>query len=256
MLDDIKENGERWETNFYINNDKLAKMIENNQIGFLSTAESCVILWKRSRDFQIYYFSVNLDDLGILLQILQSNTNLPLVVNVLSSNASIQNMDLYLAKYKFSKYCILRRMVRINKETRELPDIKKYKLQVSDAEYIYDIMADNLDTVSDQLPDIEEIRSAISNGEIIGVRSDTTGKVVSLIWYSVSGKSLELKYWVGDRAESGKQNGRAIYSVFEEYTKGFKKIFLFCHIGAWAESFYMKHDFKRDTVSDNVYVHY
>ena len=250
IIDSIKQKADSWCTNFCINKVKLMQLAGRKQLSMISSKNSCLIFWKRSRDYQVYYFSIDLDDLKMLLQITQKNIKNSLVINLLNNN----NMDEYLLNCGFKKYCTLHRMVKFNREIIPLPSIENYQLMQSDAEYIYKIMAENLDIVSDQLPDIDEIKEAISVGEIIGVRSDITGKVASLIWFSVIGKTLELKYWLTAQSERGNKYGREIYSVFDKYSKGFKRIFLFCHENVWAAKFYERNNFKVDKVCDDVYV--
>lgn len=225
IIDTIKQKADSWYTNFYVNKVKLMQLADRKQLSIISSENSCLIFWKRSRDYQVYYFSIDLDDLKMLLQVTQKNIKFSLVINLLNNN----NMDEYLLNCGFKKYCTMHRMVKFNREIIALPSIENYQLIQSDAEYIYKIMADCLDVISDQLPDIDEIKEAISVGEIIGVRSKKTGKVASLIWLSTIGKTLELKYWLTAQLERGNKYGREIYSVFDKYSKGFKKIFLFCH---------------------------
>lgn len=190
----VKEQGEEWYTNYY-NADEVAKSwIEKGQLRLCGSGQTVFLLRQREKFSLLYYFSSSIANLRSSLQLLLDTAEVTFSVDVLHKADSSDEVGEIFLQAGFEKRIRLYRM-RLGKHAHpkgKLPE-PSYAGR-SETEVIYDMLHQQFDELCEQIPDKDEIETAIVQGQILVIREQ--GQLVSFFWLERTGRMVLWRYWL------------------------------------------------------------
>lgn len=193
-LDEIENNGAEWITNFLTGDAELERWIKKNQVSIEITPTNVFIFRKRDKCQRLYFISSKSKTLAEDLRRVLSSTNETVITSILDSgDDSSRPLKEIVTKAGFSHYKTLNRILKIQtpKPTRvKNPDFAR----LEDLPLIAETLEKEFDAFLDNHPDLDEIKAAIENQQIMVVRDKETGKVAAFETFEKKGKTVWGRY--------------------------------------------------------------
>ncbi|MBR3622889.1 MAG: GNAT family N-acetyltransferase [Selenomonadaceae bacterium] len=192
----VKECGDEWYTNYYISDIVAKQWIKNGQLKIL-IGENAAFLLRQKQSFSLlYYFAASDEGLFAGMRALINETTETLSVDVLHKNDDDNKVGKIFRNIGFDKRIKLYRMRKGKSSISKAKLPKVCYAKRDDAEIIETMLSNEFDELCEQIPDIDEIKSAIDNRQIIILEDDN--RVISFFWAERTGKTVLWRYWLTD----------------------------------------------------------
>jgi ribosomal protein S18 acetylase RimI-like enzyme len=182
-------------TNCFLSIAEFQKLITKSLIFEIKKGEVVFFLKKNNNFFNLYYFASCVDELENELPCLYENfTNKILVVDIVSKSELCKEKNIF-EKNNFKLYTELFRMSStLNYYNQNIVNLEQVRNATpEDAILVNDLLENYFDPKSEQLPDLDDIFSWISNNSIILFVEKN--KIVGFIIYDLKPATLFLRYW-------------------------------------------------------------
>ena len=192
ILDIGKTQGKRTISNFYLSQHSCEKYIERGVL-FGETVSGASIFFRQDRDFFHLYFNYcEEDSFQYLLNELPSTGTF--VVDLIGRHNSQRPLVELFETFNFDSHRHLKRLKRPS-SSRDLilgtSDVQL--LDGSYAQQILDYLDSSFDRFSEQLPDFEDIKIALANGNILGVVRNHI--LAGFLYFEFADNVSDLRYW-------------------------------------------------------------
>lgn len=184
--------GQKSETNLFLSQDRLEKYAIQNKIWGVCDTGAALLL-RRDRDFfHLYGTYSNVDRFEQLLNELDNKETY--VADLVGRNGSQLIQESSFQNCGFEIHRKLKRIARLP-SVIDLPPHTQ-KIEVLDQNFstqVLDHLERFFDRFSEQIPELEDIQQAISEGQILGILRDSY--LAAFLYYETDKKISNLRYW-------------------------------------------------------------
>jgi len=191
VIDKLKQQHKRTETNNFVLADKFKELLEVGNCWGIATS-GCVFVAVPRHDtfYQLYYHAVGSDDIAEGLHLIdeQYGEELPLSCTVIGKERYVEEIvPVFLnAGYKLRKKIRRYNIVYVQK-AKTWETTARFACN-EDAEEIFELLTNNFDIYSEQIPSVDEIRQNAEKEQIVVVRCDN--KIATLSYFEIHNKTL------------------------------------------------------------------
>lgn len=210
----VKDNGENFFTNLYVKDNSLIQWILRGQIYYFSSNNNLFILRLRKEFWHLYFWTNDLEIFSKELLCLTEKINSLISVDLLRRGGGQDNERLVscLLKSKFTKYISLTRMSCVKNPSEKKETDVSWTAELSDVYEVEKIIYENMNPLCEQIPDIEEIASAIYNRQILVARSNL--EIAAILFFERKGISSTLRFWAVRKKYQGQGFGKMVYERY------------------------------------------
>jgi len=198
-------------TNYYLDIPKHSSWIAKEDFFVWGTID-CVFFFKKKYSFY-YLFFIGLDEKSIQNSFSQCPfKNEKLIIDIIGR--ADDGLKKIWEEIGFMQYNSLFRMVRIG--IPSFTKIDKHIMQASfeDLIEIKKVLDKNFDSISEQIPDIEDLREILHSGGILVYK--IYNSIGGFIIYNLSGMTLYLRYWFVSPEYRNMRIGSKLFNAFLE----------------------------------------
>ena len=193
----IKEQGMDWLTNFYVDEGRLERWIRKHQAYYYATEQTLLFLRQRRGFWQLYLTSSNAKDLNDCLRKFLSDVHETVVTDILGDAPVLREA---LQAGKWQPYLILQRIVKLNPPGQEAkPVADEFYARPGEEQQIMDMLAEDIDPLGEQVPDLDEIAERIAAREVLAIRDEATGKLKAFFSFARQGSTVTGRFLVTRR---------------------------------------------------------
>jgi len=250
----IRELNREFITNFYAAPEPLRDWASQ---GVLSLARRvcATLLFRRDRHFEhLYHVAASRADLAEALASLEPIPGLPIVTDLVGRPEDVAPVSEIHSENGFENYVELVRMVRPG---GSLPDSNSEAstdyAHLGDIPAIMAFLDRQLDPLRDQIPETDEIESAIARRSILIDRS--AGVPRCLLLFEDTGRTSAIRYWyVDSECYGGGVGGPLMRTYLREHPSTAR--FLLWVVGANADAIakYEHYGFRRENLIDQIMI--
>lgn len=250
----IKENGTEWFTNLYVEDGKLEKWIEKQQM-FIEMNPTDFFLVRKREGFWHMYFAVT--DIGKFERNLHGilrQCDGKIIVDLLGDIELLKGL---LCAHGFKKYMSLTRMMKFctdNQKSNKVPGTA-YAI-LGEEQQISDILYENMDPLCEQIPDLDEIQVGIEQKNILVVRHENFvhGEIEAFLWWERYGITSQWRYWASRKKYRYTGAGLKLYPLYFSATAGVKRHVIWVRDDNPISKLQQYYGFKFDRLKDEVVV--
>lgn len=197
-----------YSTNLYANQGQVAHWCASDRLQALK-ADGAVLVLRADRDFHhVYHVAQDMPALSAALALLPGGQY---VTDLIGKGDGLDRMCEAYAEAGFVRRTFLRRMARLHAPGPTATN-GAVLATVGDAEAVEVFLERLLDRFSEQLPELDELRTAAAEERLLLVRRD--GEVAGMLMYDVQGQMALLRFWHVDPAVHGTGVGRLLMRNF------------------------------------------
>lgn len=203
-------------TNFYPVPDKLQRSVERGQL-FSIAAGNVLFVLRRDRDFlHLSFVASSAAELATAVREVVASIADTVTVDVLGPRERVAEIAELFAHAGFRGHCELHRMTKVAKQGEPSPSPAPPDPEVvyagrDDAAALAGMLETALDRYTEQIPDEDEMATAISDRKVMIIRSDRrsspAGSIAGMLFSDVTGQSSLLRHWVVDPAHRDQRIG-------------------------------------------------
>lgn len=209
-----KVSGQASLTNFFLSQLSIERAIRKKQLFAVAQSGGSLLL-RRDRDFHHLYLNFSNPDTACRL-INNLHIETPVVADVIYRENSHLDMINLLSEAGFVRYRHLHRRIR---PPQDLPHRRSngdiHSALDIDAKEILSDLELHFDRFSEQLPELDEVRNAISMNQIIVSRLNSS--LAGFLFFESSAKSSHLRYWFVKPDFRDRQVGTSLIRNYLEY---------------------------------------
>jgi ribosomal protein S18 acetylase RimI-like enzyme len=239
--------------NYYAGAEQEQKWVSTGVLSQLRTPK-CLLLFRRDRHFEhLYHVASSLAHLAEALASLDPFPQSPIVTDLVGRIEDIAPIAEIYRENGFENYVDLVRMARPGGSSADTRDAAGDHAQLADLPLITAFLDRYLDPFRDQIPEADEIESAIARGSILIDRYD--GTPGGLLFFEDTGRTSTIRYWYVDSGCSGRGvGGRLMRTYLREHpsTARFLLWVVSCNAGAIAK--YEHYGFRREKLFDRIMI--
>lgn len=245
-----------WQTNIYLTGEVLQTWIGRGELSMLWLPDSLFLLRQRDGFQRLYWLTADVRAFGGALEILLSST----AGRTMSTDAIYRKeAGSPLARIFVLKGFIQRaRLYRMRRDGENRPaasvrDGVAYACE-AEASEIEALLRETFDALSDQLPDLDEIVSAVRAKEIFCTR-DEDGRIAALAWMTQRGGAVQWRFWLTrPDCRNASFFGRRVRRQAFAFHAGAKYMYLWVHEdNAKAKRLHEETGFVADGLVEDVY---
>lgn len=184
-------------TNFFPVQSKLQSWIDQGEL-FSNLQNGSTFFFKKDRDFWHFYFcAADLPALTREIPRLEEFKAAGMVTDVVGNGPALAELLTALQSSGFRNYTHLQRMMRPATQSEALPDDNNLEVSEagpSDCHALLDLIESAFDRYGEQLPSLDEIKSAMGARQILMVKRD--GAIAGLLFFETQGVSSTVRFWV------------------------------------------------------------
>lgn len=193
----IKEQGTKWFTNFYVDEGRLARWIQKGQISYYATPQLILLLRQRQGFRQLYMTASEEQALKDSLEKFLPDGYGIFVTDLLGEASELREA---LLACKWQPYLTLQRIVKINSAGGVAkPVADEYYARPGEETQIMDMLAENIDPLGEQIPDLDEIAERIAAREVLVIRDEATGELKAFFSFIRQGSTVTGRFLVTRR---------------------------------------------------------
>jgi ribosomal protein S18 acetylase RimI-like enzyme len=244
----------RVSTNFYASPEQVQNWAAQGKLSWVERAD-CLLIFCRSSDFhRVYHVAESTEALSGALA---SNPfpKGPLVADLIGRQ---QEIDLVARVYEetcgFRKYTTLIRMVRIMDDSpADGDDAGVILAEPADVPAIRAFLIKLLDRFADQIPEEDELESAVARKNILIVRQSQG--LGGLLIFDQTGLTITLRYWYVNPRFRGQGIGARLMKTFFRISRGARRIVLWV-VSDNTDSIekYQHYGFRRESLMDQIMI--
>ncbi len=196
-------------TNFYVGDESVIGWIERGQIFIFGGARTFLMLWNRKDFYHLYFTSIDPMDLTDRLIDLKERSNCTISVDLIGD---CSEASMCFDRAGFERYISLTWMRRLNTPAPAVIADDDWFAAPHEAGAVEEILYENMDPLGEQIPDIEEIKAAIANRNILVARHGT--EVSAFLFFNRTGVTVYLRFWAGRKKFRGLGYGGLVYNRY------------------------------------------
>lgn len=193
----VKRGGATFITNFYATPERIGALVTSGRLSLLHSNE-CLLLFRKDQDFlHVHYYARDLQALDAALGRLNAGMlpRTPLTVDLVGRESDLHEVKRVFLTQGYSEYKSLFRMTRLQdpNAVEMFGDTNITFARPEDGRAIHQFLAEQLDKFAEQLPEPEEIQTAVTKCNILLARR---GEVFGgILFFETTGLSTVLRYW-------------------------------------------------------------
>lgn len=202
-------------TNFFIAEERCYMLIDKQLLFFVKMQE-CVFILRKDYDFDhVYYIATNNDVLTKSLKLLtEKYPNNILVSDIIGMKSVVDDIASVYQQFGFEKYKQLYRMSRTKNLDEPQQLDKRVEFAIPEhAKQIQNLLEQNFDPYSEQLPLFEEILKWIESKKVLTF-VEKEKKILGFVIFEITGITSYLRYWFTHSHYRDKKIGSALLRRF------------------------------------------
>jgi len=193
----IKEQGAEWLTNFYVDEGRLERWIQKGQVYYHVSAQTLLLLRQRQGFWQLYLTSSSVHDLCECLERFLPDDDDIFVTDVLGEVPALREA---LQAYRWQSYLKLQRIVKLNPPGQVAePVADESYARPGEEKQILEMLAEDIDPLGEQIPDLDEIAERIAAREVLVIRDEPTGELKAFFSFIRQGSTVTGRFLVTRR---------------------------------------------------------
>ena len=180
----------------------------------------------------------------------------PLVADLVGQSRALGELVQTFSDGGFEKYLRLLRLSRIGAfpfDGNASNELQTGAAALDDSATILNLLREQFDIYTDQLPGEDEIRDVIPTGSILGCRH--SGQLVGFLWLETTGVTSMVRYWCADPRSGARGVGGALMREYFERTKASARHLLWVRENnARALACYRHYGYQTDGLEDQLMV--
>ncbi|MDR0981641.1 MAG: GNAT family N-acetyltransferase [Culturomica sp.] len=214
QMADIRSKRAGFLTNFFIG-EKRGELLINKELLYIVQYENSIFILHKDDDFyHLYFMATNIKQLHQALeQFNQEYSNLCCIVDIVGTQAVVEQLSTVFEEANFLPYQLLYRMQRVqNINEPQTLDARVLVAQSYQAKEIQNLLTSYFDAYSEQLPLIEEIEQWIAHQTVLLISEGDT--IVGFVIYEINGVTSYLRYWFTHPNYRNRKIGSALLRRF------------------------------------------
>jgi ribosomal protein S18 acetylase RimI-like enzyme len=210
----IKAYKEGFITNFFIDEERCNLLIKNNLLSIVND-EKCTFILHQDHDFyHIYFIATNNAELGeSLKKLIQQFPEIIFVADIIGAPSLTEPLSSLFESVGFHKSVLLNRMSRIiNPDQIQTLDPRVQYATLEQSGQLHDLLEENFDKYSEQLPLLEEIEAWVKDKKILVVVEQQ--KIAGFVIFEITGLRSYLRYWFTHPNRRNQKIGSALLRRF------------------------------------------
>lgn len=239
--------------NYYAGAEQEQKWALNRALSQIRTPK-CLLLFRSDRDFEhLYHVAASRADLAEALAWLDPTPSRPIVTDLVGRIEDVEPIAEIYRENGFEDYVELVRMVRPRGSPVDATDAAVDYAQLADLPLIMAFLDRHLDPFRDQIPEAEEVESAIARHSIFIDRCD--GDPGGLLFFEDTGRTSTIRYWYVDNRCSGRGvGGRLMRTYLREHPSTARFLLWVVSNNAGAIGKYEHYGFRREEMIDRIMI--
>lgn len=252
-LQSVRAEATEFVINYYAGAEQEQKWALNRVLSQVRTPKG-LLLFRRHGDFEhLYHVAASRADLAEALASLDPTPGLPIVADLVGRIEDVGPLAEIYRDSGFEDYVELVRMVRPRGSPVDATDAAVDYAQLADLQTVRAFLDRHLDPFRDQIPEAEEIESAIARRSILIDRGD--GDPGGLLFFEDTGRTSTIRYWYVDSACSGRGVGsRLMRTYLHEHPSTARFLLWVVSNNAGAIAKYEHYGFRREKLIDRIMI--
>lgn len=249
-IEQIKSLNKGFITNFYFDFAKHTLWIQAGLL-FAEDCEECCFLFYQDADiYHLFFMATNVNELKQAFRRLSHNL-FPLVIDIVRKADT--SMILIWKDLGFSDYMSLFRMTRVGTIEPRAVDPSVSKAKRKDYKIINQLLRNNFDIVSEQLPLPDELIHLIDDGSVL--QCQISDNIAGILIYEKTGVTLFLRYWLVLPEFRNMGIGSKLFNAFLQAGIDTKRQILWVvSSNENAIKRYVHYGFNKDGLHDNILI--
>ncbi len=249
----IKAEATELVTNYYAGTEQEQKWVSTGVLSQIRTPR-CLLLFRRDRHFEhLYHVAASRADLAEALASLDPLPRSPIVTDLLGRIEDIAPVAEIYRENGFENYADLVRMTRPGGSSADATDAAADHAQLADLPLVMAFLDRHLDPFRDQIPEADEIESAIARRSILIDRCD--GTLRGLLFFEDTGRTSTIRYWYVDSECYGRGvGGRLMRTYLREHPLTARFLLWVVSSNAGAIDKYEHYGFRREKLIDRIMI--
>lgn len=246
---EIARNGDgKLLTNFYVGDESMRSWIERGQIFVRIGDWTFLLLRTRKGFYHLYFASTDPTDLIDRLVDLRAQSDCTISVDLVGDCSEASTC---FDRAGFERYISLTRMCRLNTPAPTAIAADDWFAAPHEAGAVEEIIYENMDPLGEQIPDIEEIRAAIDNRNILVARHGA--EVAAILFFNRTGVTVTLRFWASRKKFRGLGYGSLVYKRYVAINADARRFILWVRNDNDAvKKIYRTHGMSFDKLHDEV----
>lgn len=198
-------------TNFYVGNRETASWIRRKQLFGYGDTDGYLLLRTRRGFCNAYFGTNNLQSFPKLLTLLTRQIQIPISVDLI--NTSTETAECFLQS-KFVRHVSLMRMSKVNNNVNAVHSENDWFAESRDVNTIEETLYENMNPLCEQIPDTEDLASAVDNRQILVARHISNNEAAAFIFFERKGVTVTLRFWAGRKKYHGLGYGKEVYQKY------------------------------------------
>jgi GNAT superfamily N-acetyltransferase len=209
----IRELNKEFTTNFYAAPEQLRDWAGQGVL-WLALGMRSTLLFRRDCDFEhLYHIAASRTDLAEALASLDPIPEFPIVTDLVGRPEDVAPVAEIYRENGFENYVDLVRMLRPGGAAPDTAsDASVDYANLADLPAILSFFNHQLDPFRDQIPEADEVESAIARRSILVDRCD--GTLAGLLFFQYTGRTSTIRYWYVDSGCYGRGVGGRLMRTF------------------------------------------
>lgn len=250
----IRELNKQFTTNLYAAQVQLRNWACQGDLSLIRGMRA-TLLFRRDRHFEhLYHVAASRTDLSEALASLDPITDQPIVTDLVGRIEEVTPLAEIYRESGFEDYVELARMVRPGGSSSDAgTDAAVDYAQLADLPLIMAFLDRHLDPFRDQIPEPDEVESAVARRTILIDRYD--GMPGGLLFFEDTGRTSTIRYWYVDSRCSGRGvGGRLMRSYLREHSSTARFLLWVVSSNADAIAKYEHYGFRREKLIDRIMI--
>ena len=253
LIQEVKENNQKYITNLYIDQEKLDTWITERKF-YYTKKEEGLLFFRQTPDFYYLYYSVgSLEQLSVII-----NGDIPkeiLVIDIIGKTEDTEHISTIFRQNGFIIHTCLERYTRINKESTEYYQLGNEitLAEESDGFSITEMMHGNFDKYAEQLYTLQDVLALIKEKKIIVIRD--TNMIKGFLIRNILPQSSVLNNFLVNPENRGEKIGSKLLKHYIFESKNTKRMWLWVlNDNEHAINLYKRHGYTSDGLIDLVMI--
>ena len=250
----VKQNGDEWITDFYMDENEVARWISEGQVSLSDTDEALFLYRDRGTHLQLYWGFPSLASMEVLMPEELASAEKKIITDFLSHGEDRAERKALLG-CGFKSYMTFTRISKLNSHPEKKDIDPKWFARPEDLQGVADILAETMDPDCEQIPDEGELRKAIAEHRILVIHDSESGELAAMTMFDRRGVWLHWRFWGSREKYRQKKLGLQLYEPYIELNGDARR-----HVG-WVRDnnpmreVYHYFGFRPDGLKDEVF-HY
>jgi ribosomal protein S18 acetylase RimI-like enzyme len=211
----IKDYNKKFITNFFPDESKVSKWIENKLFYTTEIGEVLFFIKKNIGFNSLFFIASSVNEFQVSLNLLmRQNPNLTFVADIVTKDENSEIIEVF-EKCLFCQYTSLVRMSRFINEPRKLKLDSIINLKVASKGQLGEISSlldKYFDSKAEQIPNNLELLAWVHSGSLLVY--EINSKICGFIIYDLNGITLYLRYWFVHPDYRDKKIGSMLFNYF------------------------------------------